>query len=100
MEKLLASCGLLILSIPVALYNAFMFTFMWRWFIIPLGAPTIGVIHAWGLFLTLSFFTMSFARKKYTNSDNPSIESFIRLLGSLAVTTLLTGFGFMVHQVM
>ncbi len=99
MEKFMAGCFLLVLSVPCSLYNAFMFTFMWRWFIIPLGAPTIGTIHAWGLFLCFSFLTSSFTRDKH-DKDDPIRNAVIILVISMLTSTFATGMGYILHQVM
>ena len=38
-----------VLSIPVALSIALFVSAMWALFVVPLGAPAIGLLHAWGL---------------------------------------------------
>lgn len=99
--KALALILLIVLAVPTALFNGWMLTFMWGWFIVPLGVQMIGVAHAWGLLLTAGFFTMSCKTSKDSDDDETALaNSFIRLISSMVACALLTGFGAMVHSFM
>lgn len=46
------------LSIPTSLLQGWGLSTVWSWFVVPLGLPAIGVIHAIGLMITYSLFTL------------------------------------------
>lgn len=47
----------LILIVPLALYTAWVAHLLWRWFVVPLGAPEIGMAHVYGLMLLVRLTT-------------------------------------------
>ena len=51
-------------ALVVAFWKAFVLTIIWGWFIVPLGVPAIGVLHAYGLLLFTSLVTFSVTRHK------------------------------------
>lgn len=64
--------------------------FMWNWFIVPLGLPTISFWLAMGISLTISVFHSSQSTKKSENL----IKGFTT---SCFVSLALWGFGALVH---
>ncbi len=52
------------LALVLAAWKAFVLSVVWGWFVVPLGAPAIGVLHAYGLMLMLSLVTYSIDRHK------------------------------------
>lgn len=44
-------------------WSAFAFMKLWEWFLIPLHAPKIGILHAMGIMLIVGYF-------RYTPLDN------------------------------
>lgn len=51
--KALAWMGARALGIATLLWQAFVFTRLWAWFVAPLGVPGIGMPHALGIMLTI-----------------------------------------------
>ena len=49
----------LLLTPPSLFIRALVLVDLWKWFVIPLGAPTIGLAHALGLSLILEWCTKS-----------------------------------------
>lgn len=43
-----------VLGIVLTASQAFAFSLLWGWFVVPLGAPPIGALHAYGLSLMIS----------------------------------------------
>lgn len=69
---------------------------LWGWFVVPLGIPSIGMLHAWGLIYVaeaIKFDSTEMAR--VMKMDNPTDfameQSYAHAMG--AVTVGLTGFG-------
>lgn len=50
-EKAAAAFINLILAVGLTLLNGFVWWMLWRWFVVPLGAPSIAYWHAFGLSL-------------------------------------------------
>lgn len=85
---------------------------LWSWFVVPLGAPPVGYIHAFGLVYTYRALTRSYsyekfrygqenlerARKQRGVSDLQAVatEAVYRILSY----ALLLGFGWVVHYAM
>lgn len=44
-----ATIASLLLIVPLGLLSGNVVSDGWRWFVVPLGLPEIGVLHAWGL---------------------------------------------------
>jgi hypothetical protein len=47
------------LSIPLGIYRAWVLMLLWGWYVVPLGAPDIGMAHAYGLSLIALLCTMT-----------------------------------------
>mgnify|MGYP000082481008 CR=1 FL=1 len=87
-------CGpfvfLLIALVPLGLLSAFVFATLWGWFLVPLGAPTIGVLHAYGI-RTLAFSVQHFPKSDGEGGGwDKAIEAVLRTL-FIAGMTLASG---------
>jgi hypothetical protein len=56
----------LVMVLPLGLWNGFFLSIMWGWFLVPLGVPSIGVAHAWGLAMLLSLLTFKLKQDNST----------------------------------
>ena len=90
-DELLWKAGAAIAAAIVGTFlNAFALTKMWGWFIVPLGVASIGMAHAWGLTMLISWLT----NHSYKTSDDQGLgvlvgkaiiyPLFVLLFGSLA----------------
>lgn len=52
-----------VLIVPLAIQNGWILSVCWRWFMVPLGVPSIGVAHAIGLSSLFSLFRGSLSSK-------------------------------------
>lgn len=41
------------LGIPLIIWRGYVLSVLWRWFVVPLGVPTLGVAHAVGIATTV-----------------------------------------------
>lgn len=73
----------------LAVYNGFVLTKLWTWFVVPLGAPTITLAIAVGINLTVSFLT---ARVPRENEKWPRLIAF-----SVTYPAITLLFGYIVH---
>ncbi len=86
MEKLLVA----ILGFVVGFYRAFVFSYSWGWFIVPIfHAPVLSVAGAWGISLLLSLLESS-------RIDENEILDF--LLYVTMLTTVTWGIAFVVSS--
>jgi len=58
MEKFLGFLVVMVLGILASIYNGFVFTYLWLWFIVPFGIRELTVPHAMGLLIVPSFTVM------------------------------------------
>lgn len=95
-QDVLAALGMLVLGlIGVALltmWQGYVLTVLWGWFIVPLGVPAIGVAHAVG------FAAMLALRTRVRGKDNRTVmQAFL----SAAITAALSlGVGAIAHAFM
>lgn len=50
---------LLIWATPVVILSGFAIKLAWMWFIVPLGVPAIGVVHAIGIRMLITYIVSS-----------------------------------------
>ena len=77
-----------LLSLPFSLYNSWLFTDMWKWFIVPFGAMELSVAHAWGLSLTICWFLVALVKSEESSDISEVVPKLIATLinNSLVVT--------------
>lgn len=82
---------LLIITLPIGLYNAFVVSQMYHWFVVPLGAPSLNIWWIWGLILTLGLIkgTKIDKAKDERTDTQKFLEIFIELIAMTLV--LLVG---------
>lgn len=77
--------------ILVGYFRAFVLAKLWGYFLVPLGLMTLGVWHAWGIFLLVSMFT-------YKHNISREKNNFMEALISPIILTLATwGIGALIH---
>ena len=67
---------------------------LWTWFLVPLGAPKIGVLHVAGIGVTLGFAVSSHKVKNINSSHefkNEILEKVIDTILSCLVTIFIGG---------
>jgi uncharacterized membrane protein len=78
-----------------AFIRGFVIYKMWNWFIVPLGAVEIGILHAYGLSLMVGI-VFAFAVQNEDKKKNAAV-SILELLMNNALVLL---FGWFVHLLM
>lgn len=76
------------IGIPIALWNGYVLTILWRWFLIPASVPDITLKTAVGINLIAAFLvTAPWAASTDDNTDAPAVlKAAVRLV-------LAAGFG-------
>ena len=101
------------LSVPGALFRAFVLAMCWRWFAVPIGAPVVGWAHAYGLgvLATLGTLTMPAIKDRDVAEAAGSVEREATpqeraFYAASTVTrmwllpTLMLGFAYVAHLAM
>lgn len=52
-------------SLLASLYAAWLLSYCWLWFVVPLGVVKVTVLHAWGLTAICTFFATHRTSKKF-----------------------------------
>lgn len=106
--KTIAFILLVGLSILGAVYAGFVGTELWSWFVVPLGAPEIGIAHGLGL-MSLAGYPMrglatAIGEIKYkVNTDDEHgwlFKAYIQFIIGILVISLFWGFGAIYHWFM
>lgn len=75
------------ISVLICIYNAWLFTYCWKWFVVPFGLKNLSLFHALGLLIMTLFII---PQKEIDNKLNAK-QYFIHycgfLLGSLFIST-------------
>lgn len=92
MTKVVIVCGIVALGIPLVLWNAFVLSALWGWFVVPLGVPGINMAHAMGLSLIVGAL-------KGIRSQNFDDEGSAKRLGFWLLGTVLSlAMGYFIRQ--
>jgi hypothetical protein len=96
MTTILKLIGYLLL-IPVSwVWKALVATYLWLWFIVPLGMPIISMVHALGLTLVGWFFTTGLELNQKTE-DNDHLARWTAVQIAIG---MVWGFGYIFHSLM
>ena len=88
-----AALGLLVLAFLAPIANGFALSWLWFWFITPLGVPVIGTAHAIGISMIARWVTdHNAATKERTPAELAGLIIFMPLLA--------LGFGWLAHLFM
>lgn len=81
--KALAVIGIVLGAITAialfAIYNAWVLSILWGWFIVPLGVKSLSIAHAYGVTLVAGLFLSTRGIKENKNQDD-RISSLITWL--------------------
>ncbi len=86
--------------IPTLLIRAFVLYKLWDWFVVTLGAPSIGLWHTLGLLVTVNFVTFN-GYKKYQPDKEveeqvlavlvPAVRALIALVVGYSIKIIMFG---------
>ena len=76
-----------------ACWSAYVTTLLWKWFVVPLGVPPVGMIHVIGLGCLVSCFR----RAPEKIGDFTEAESVKYLIRTFLYPTVALGIGYAAH---
>ncbi len=91
---MLAAFFLIILGVLGACIEGVMLTYVWAWFMVPLGLPAIGWAHACGLAILVSLFTMRGGGYDPRTNDEKLWDGLVWTVTSVFTFALLTTIAF------
>lgn len=98
-EDSISALLLTVLLLPVtAVLYAFVLRELWTWFVVPLGAPAIGMAHAYGLALLAKSGVWEGPNSKKDDRENQGPLAL--LIGSVLFPLVAWGFGAIAHALM
>ena len=81
-------------------FDAFVLLCFWGWFVVPLGAPRINYVEAFGLDLTVCLiFLPSYMKNPGAETEEDGDKQVGFALGRVLVYGCLLGLGFIVHEI-
>ena len=82
-----------VVMLVIGVLNAFVVSSLWGWFVVPLGMPSIGIAHAWGLGILVGMF--QFPPQKLDDDEawwRPIVQAVTRSLVALGVGLVVASF--------
>ncbi len=76
-------------------YQGWALSVLWAWFVQPLGAPHLGVIHAMGLMLIFALLTTGIKK-----AESPEKNKVAHSIGVLLAPVIAVLFGFIIKRFM
>jgi hypothetical protein len=89
---MLVVLGIVAALLMLAVLNGFMLSYMWEWFVVPFGLPSVSIIHAIGIAILVSMLTDH--SKSSKGDDDPFIQIAIYVVARLiafGIAFLLSG---------
>lgn len=94
-RDLAIGCALCLVLLPASLVlQAFLLTYLWGWYAVPLGLHGIGIPQAFGLCLLADFFKTHRVPKK---NETSRFMAYKTLMGGVVAPTLIWFVGWLVH---
>jgi hypothetical protein len=81
---------LLVLYLPLGLFNAWALQKMYQWFLVPFGAPHVNVWEVWGVYLLISRLIFHSEDDK----DNKKIKIWSGVVSGVFATLLMLLIGY------
>ena len=113
--KLTGCVGFITLLVAMLIGNTLMAGYVlfvfWGWFVVPLGVPAIGIIHAFGIALTVRLFVQGMTENTTTEKltkevkeakDTEEMASLMisKFIQNSTAYVLTLGMGYLVHVFM
>lgn len=100
MAIVLGVLGFLVLDIPAMILRGYVLSVLWRWFVVPLGVPEIGIAQAIGISIIVGLVMLGVATKSDTSeADAEWWEAGIKaLFRSVAGSLMAWGVGAIVYS--
>lgn len=85
----------LILGLSFMCLEGVYITYLWEWFVVPFGLPSIGWAHGVGIGLLVSMLTLRAKNEHDPRTDEQKqFDSFVAVFSAAFASTLLFFFGF------
>jgi hypothetical protein len=82
----------LIVTVPVAMWQAFVAQKLYTWFVVPLNAPPINFWHMWGLLMLITLvWSSGYKQKKRSEIIVHVVSALLVSLMSLIIGWLIKG---------
>jgi len=83
-----------LLLFPLILLQGWVFSVMWGWFVVPLGAPAVGAWHAAGLTSIWTLLTYKAKERNHTHSF------LARVAVQACIYMAILGIAWVIHKLM
>ena len=95
---------LFLCTFGATMYNTWLFTDMWKWFIMPLGAPALSFWATYGLLITVSwpFYGIALNNELYHQTEDATVfdafkSGLTKLIYLMIMYTFLWLIGAVIH---
>lgn len=92
---MLSALLLFLFSIPAIIFEGFVLSQLWQWFITPLGVVSIGIAQGIGIALLVGLLT-----SKVNAATNPEMTGWMLAISQIVAFLFVWGFGAIVHLFM
>lgn len=82
--------------VPAGMWSAFVASTIWRWFAVPIGAPSLSVVRTMGLAILIGMYRYAGERDSNVDPDKTGGELFVAFL---ARATLIPAFALLMGRI-
>lgn len=101
-EKEIVGClgaiGMLSIIPITAIVRGYILSIIWSWFMVPLGIIPIGIAHAIGISVTVSFLTSHLAAEDKEKSTTTKVVT--KMFSGVLVSLMALGIAWIAHRFM
>ncbi len=97
MKKLAALLSLIALNVPLGLLRGWVLSVLWRWFLVPLGLPGLGVAQAWGIATIIAMLVFQGGRSDEDTEESPFLRIVNVVIKSVLLSFLSLLIGYIAH---
>jgi hypothetical protein len=93
MKVVIVVLGVAALLLAAMLWNGFILSCLWEWFIVPLGVRPLAIGHAIGVSCVVGLFTLNLAKDESDKTSGPLDKTIVAFSSSFFVLLL----GWVIH---
>lgn len=99
MAKFFAGLFLILLDIPAIMLRGLVISYLWLWFMVPLGLMEITFVHGIGLALMVGLFLSGVATRE-DKGESTLEKMFSAIINSVIISLTVWGFGYIIWSFM
>lgn len=98
---LLLIIGIFAAIFALVAFRGFVLSYLWAWFLVPLGLPEIGIAHAIGIAMMMALVAKNVEKEDEKREPTEALTRSTRWFAvAFAGTLFAWGMGYILHEIM